>query len=75
MHVILIQMTSVERIQEFGTLEQEAPEHTDVTPPEGWPNEGQIKLKDMTLTYRGHKQPALGPITLDIHPAEKASKF
>ena len=68
-------MTSVERIQEFGTLEQEAPEHTDVTPPEGWPNEGHIELRDMTLTYRGQNQAALGPITLEIQPTEKASKF
>ena len=67
-------MTSVERIQEFGTLEQEAPEHTDVNPSAGWPNEGHIELRDMTLTYRGQNKAALGPITLNIHSAEKVSK-
>ena len=64
-------MTSVERIQQFATLEQEAPEHTDVKPPPGWPGKGAIQLTDMSLTYRGLMEPALGPITVSITPGEK----
>ena len=63
-------MTSVERIQQFGKLEQEAPEHTNLKPPAGWPSQGQIKFTDMTLTYRGQTTPALGPISLQILPGE-----
>ena len=66
-------MTSVERILQFASLEQEAAEHTDVKPPQGWPMHGGIHLKDMCLTYKGHEKPALGPISVKIQPAEKVS--
>ena len=39
---ILFQMTSVERIQQYKKLDQEAPEHTELVTPSGWPAKGEI---------------------------------
>ena len=66
-------MTSVERIHQYSTLDQEAAEYTDVKPPKNWPMAGAIQLRDLTLTYKDCDTPALGPISLDIKASERAS--
>ena len=64
-------MTSVERIQQYANLEQEAAQHTDVVPDNNWPSKGAIELQNVCISYDGSDSPALGPVTLDIKPAEK----
>ena len=68
-------MTSVERIHQYSTLDQEAAEYTDVKAPKNWPMAGAIQLRDLTLTYKDCDTPALGPISLDIKASERASIF
>ena len=64
-------MVSVERIQNYTRLEQEAPAHTDQVMPSGWPREGDIFLRHVRLNYREASQPALDDINLAIASNEK----
>ena len=64
-------MTSVERIQSYTRLPQEADEHTDVQLPPGWPANGKIVIEDMTLNYQLMEEPSLKNICLEIHDKEK----
>jgi ABC-type multidrug transport system fused ATPase/permease subunit len=46
-------LNSVERIKEYDTLEQEAPEVIESNrPPKDWPNKGEVVFKDACLRYR-----------------------
>ncbi len=46
-------INSVERIKEYDTLEQEAPEVImENRPPKNWPEKGEIVFKDASLRYR-----------------------
>jgi ABC-type multidrug transport system fused ATPase/permease subunit len=47
-------MLSAERILEYTLLPKEGDEHTELTPPVGWPSEGVVCLQDMSL-YHGTK--------------------
>ena len=64
-------MTSVERIQTYTRLPQEADEHTDVQLPPRWPANGEICMKQMTLKYPLTGEPALKDISFRIHGKEK----
>ena len=64
-------MTSVERIDQYATLEQEAAAYTDVRPPKDWPSYGNIQFCDMSLTYKDGHTPALGPINFSIQAGQK----
>ena len=64
-------MTSVERINQYGALEQEPPAYTDIRPPKHWPHCGRIQVENMSLTYRGLAEPSLGPVSFTIQPYHK----
>ena len=68
-------MTSVERINQYATLEQEAAAYTNIRPPNHWPSHGNIQLSHMSLTYKDVDTPALGPISLTIQSCEKVIKI
>lgn len=46
-------MNSVERVQEYENLAQEAPETiAETKPPANWPSEGKVEFKNYCLRYR-----------------------
>ena len=67
------QMTSVERINEYGNLTPEAPEHTDHPIPSNWPTEGVVVFDNVCLFYDRNIQPALKNVTFKIMQNEKVS--
>ena len=70
----LSQMTSVERIQQYEKLEQEAPEHTAFPLPSEWPSEGRMEFRKVTLTYNKHgSRKALTDMQISIASKEKVS--
>ncbi len=69
--VSLFKMVSVERIQNYIRLEQEAPAHTDKALPGGWPENGDIRFKHVQLNYRGAGRHALHDVNLTITSNEK----
>ena len=65
-------MTSIERIKQYGRLEQEAAaEHTEHSTPDKWPNEGAILFNHVTLSYTDGRSVALKDISFFIKPCEK----
>ena len=65
------QMNGVERIKEYvDTVKPEPPMHTDVHPPENWPSEGAIEIKDAKLRYRDGPLVMKG-VNLSVKPHEK----
>ena len=67
-------MTSVERVVQYNHLDQEAPWVTDVVPPDTWPDQGHISLKDVSLRYPGQESLALRDVTLTVKAREKVRK-
>ncbi|KAJ3326932.1 hypothetical protein HDU76_012496 [Blyttiomyces sp. JEL0837] len=65
-------MNSVERVEEYISIEQEPPAIVEnYRPPEGWPSKGAIQVKDLTVRY-GVDQPAvLKGLTFDVRAGEK----
>ena len=71
-------MTSIERICEYRQLKQEAPAHTDVTPPGDWPSQGHITMQHVSLRYNtgaSDGEAALKDICLDIKAKEKVQLY
>nr|CAH7760502.1 unnamed protein product [Callosobruchus chinensis] len=64
------QMTSVERVQEYAALKQEADEG-EYQPPEQWPEKGRIEFDKMSLQYTPDEPPVLKKVTFVIEPREK----
>ncbi|KAK3718773.1 hypothetical protein QZH41_014043 [Actinostola sp. cb2023] len=64
-------MTAVERIEEYCEIEPEAPNETDVKPPKGWPDKGEIVITNLSYSYHKSRPPVLRDINLTIKPAEK----
>jgi len=64
-------MTAVERMEEYCNIEPEAPSVTDVKPPKGWPDKGEIVMSNLYYSYHETKPPVLHDINLVIKPAEK----
>uniref|UniRef100_A0A1Y1KQ04 Multidrug resistance-associated protein lethal(2)03659 n=1 Tax=Photinus pyralis TaxID=7054 RepID=A0A1Y1KQ04_PHOPY len=62
-------MTSVERVLEYGALEQEK-EDESITPPPNWPEHGEIVFDSISLRY-SHDLLILNDINLVIKPREK----
>ncbi|CAL8111094.1 unnamed protein product [Orchesella dallaii] len=64
-------MTSVERSLEYADLPSEAPLESQPgkKPPNGWPSEGGITLKNMSLAY--DEKDVLRQLTFDVNPHEK----
>jgi ATP-binding cassette, subfamily C (CFTR/MRP), member 1 len=59
-------MVSVERIRQYSLLKQEAPAHTDLELPQGWPLRGQVELRGYTTTYSQDIDPVLRNLTLTL---------
>ena len=68
-------MTSVERILEYCSLEQEPPAQVPPQhrPPPHWPSQGQITFNDVSMSHSKdpHAPLALSHLSLNIHSAEK----
>ncbi|KAJ1567224.1 Multidrug resistance-associated protein 4, partial [Cladochytrium tenue] len=64
-------MVSVERILEYTTLPSEAPSHTDVIPPENWPERGDVELRNMSLQYPSTPAPVLKNLAITFPAGAK----
>ncbi|KAF5283707.1 hypothetical protein FQR65_LT13742 [Abscondita terminalis] len=67
------QMTSVERVLEYGKIEHERDfkSASDKTPPKSWPKKGKIQFIDLSLTYSSQDPPVLQNLNFIINPLEK----
>ncbi|XP_063224305.1 ATP-binding cassette sub-family C member 4-like [Bacillus rossius redtenbacheri] len=67
------QMTSVERVLEYCSLETEGEleSSTGIKPPEHWPSQGRIVFKNVSLSYIAEEPPVLMDLNLTINPSEK----
>ncbi|KAL9693210.1 hypothetical protein quinque_012495 [Culex quinquefasciatus] len=67
------QMTSVERVLEYSTLEPE-PEVTEPAAeniPECWPQQGGIAFRNVSLRYSPRAEPVLKDLSFEIKPKER----
>ncbi|KAF5370179.1 hypothetical protein D9757_010634 [Collybiopsis confluens] len=68
-------MNSVERVAHYshaGYIDREAPhEVADHKPPPGWPHQGAIEFKDVSMSYRRGLPNVLHQLNLQITPGEK----
>ncbi|KAF5900053.1 canalicular multispecific organic anion transporter 1-like, partial [Clarias magur] len=75
----LVRMTSeletnivaVERVSEYTMIQNEAPWHTDIQPPNDWPAVGKIQFEDYKVRYRPELELVLHGITCNIENTEK----
>ncbi|KAF9129560.1 hypothetical protein BGW39_004033 [Mortierella sp. 14UC] len=65
------QLISVERIEEYVELRQEAPAITGVCLPENWPAEGRIVFRNYSARYREGLEPVLKNVSFEVIPGEK----
>ncbi|KAF9542259.1 hypothetical protein EC957_002211 [Mortierella hygrophila] len=65
------QLVSVERIEEYAELPQEAPLETGVRLPEDWPAEGRVVFRDFSARYREGLEPVLKNVSFEVAPGEK----
>ncbi|XP_030755032.1 probable multidrug resistance-associated protein lethal(2)03659 [Sitophilus oryzae] len=67
------QMTSVERVVEYSSIEHEAELESKPgkKPPETWPTVGQIEFKNVCLRYFPNDPPVLRDLAFLIKPREK----
>ncbi|XP_071455792.1 probable multidrug resistance-associated protein lethal(2)03659 [Hetaerina americana] len=68
-----IQMTSVERINEYSKLEEEVSSKSviDYTPKKDWPSAGQISFQNVFLKYNPNDPNVLKNLSFIIYPQEK----
>ncbi|KAK9479736.1 hypothetical protein V1514DRAFT_327274 [Lipomyces japonicus] len=65
-------MNSVERIDEFLSIEQEAPDIIPGSrPPHGWPNKGSISVDDLALRYAPELPRVIKGISFEVEPNMK----
>ncbi|KAF9404553.1 hypothetical protein BGZ94_004106 [Podila epigama] len=65
-------LNSVERVQEYLHMPQEPPAIIEGSrPPAGWPYDGKIEIKDLTMQYAPDLGPVLHNISINIRPREK----
>lgn len=65
-------MNSVERVNEYLEVEQEAkPVIPDSRPPADWPSQGAVKFVDYTTRYRPDLDPVLKGISFTVQPGER----
>ncbi|XP_071820241.1 ATP-binding cassette sub-family C member 4-like isoform X2 [Apostichopus japonicus] len=70
--VVENQMTSVERVMEYAKLKPEAPLETPETkPPKGWPGNGSVSLRKMSLRYSDESPLVLKNVSCEIESKEK----
>lgn len=73
--VILLQMTSVERVVEYAELESEAPWETDVRPPYDWPTRGCITFDRVNFSHGSREPLVLKNLSVVFKPREKVLVF
>ncbi|KAK9454724.1 hypothetical protein V1511DRAFT_361560 [Dipodascopsis uninucleata] len=67
-----INMNSVERVQEYLSIEQEAPAIIEgCRPPSDWPAYGQISVKDLSLRYAPDLPQVIKNISFEVKPGWK----
>ncbi|KXS17986.1 P-loop containing nucleoside triphosphate hydrolase protein [Gonapodya prolifera JEL478] len=68
-----MEFIGISRLMEYGKgLESEADDIIpDNRPPKGWPDKGQIELKNLEMRYRPDLPPVLSDVNLTIKPGEK----
>jgi len=66
-------MNSVERVVSYiQDLAQEAPQHIEEnSPPQDWPQHGQVEFKELTVSYANSPEPVLKGLSATIKPREK----
>ncbi|ORZ37666.1 P-loop containing nucleoside triphosphate hydrolase protein [Catenaria anguillulae PL171] len=65
-------MVSVERVQQYSQVDQEAPEHNDsFQPPKDWPQAGVIEFDNYSTTYRPELDPVLKNLSITIAQGQK----
>ena len=64
-------MTSVERVMTYTKLDSEPGYHVSQLPPEHWPSEGNITLRDVSMTYYPGGPQVLKKINLNIKGGAK----
>ncbi|XP_031557653.1 multidrug resistance-associated protein 4-like [Actinia tenebrosa] len=65
------QMTSVERVLSYTNLPSEPGYDSDIHPPEDWPTNGSLSLRNVSLIYFEGGPRVLKDISLDVKPADK----
>lgn len=67
------QMTSVERVLEYTDVEKERALDTppDKKPPPTWPQQGEVRFKDLYLRYNPSDPPVLRNLNFTVRPREK----
>jgi ABC-type multidrug transport system fused ATPase/permease subunit len=70
--ILLIQMTSVERVNQYMSLPREEDKHKiNLQPPETWPQNGQIIFDDVSFAYDVSLEDALKNVSFQIDGGEK----
>lgn len=67
------QLVSVERIEEYSSMELEAPAvmDNDGNLPDGWPGEGRIEFMNFSARYRQGMELIIKDISFEVLPGEK----
>ncbi|KAI1319615.1 hypothetical protein EDD11_003608 [Mortierella claussenii] len=69
---IEMSLNSVERVHEYLEMPQESAAVIEGSrPPAGWPYDGRIEIKDLTMQYAPHLGHVLHNISISIRPREK----
>ncbi|KAI9311060.1 P-loop containing nucleoside triphosphate hydrolase protein [Dichotomocladium elegans] len=73
MYYIKLEMSfnSIERVVEFMEIPQDPPETTDTRPPNEWPSQGKVEVRELEVRYAADLDPVLKRISFDIYPKEK----
>eukprot|EP00835_Amoeboradix_gromovi_P005060 NODE_442_length_8548_cov_0.231862.p1 type:complete len:1245 gc:universal NODE_442_length_8548_cov_0.231862:1465-5199(+) len=70
--MVEMNLNSVERVQEYMAIEQEAPAIIEnARPPSSWPWQGEIRCKDFSIQYNPTSAPVLDKLSFRIFPREK----
>jgi ATP-binding cassette subfamily C (CFTR/MRP) protein 1 len=64
-------VVSVERVQEYTQLVQEAPRYTSMKATQDWPSHGQVIFKQYSTKYRPELDPVLRGLDCSIQAGEK----
>ncbi|KAJ7598846.1 multidrug resistance-associated ABC transporter [Mycena floridula] len=64
-------MVAVERVKEYSDIEKEAPEYTELRPPENWPSHGAISFSNFSVRYAPDLPDVLHDLNFDIRSGEK----
>ncbi|KNE62659.1 hypothetical protein AMAG_07853 [Allomyces macrogynus ATCC 38327] len=68
-----MELNSVERIDEYLHLPEEAPLVTDVRPPPSWPTRGAIEVAHLTLRYPTSKSNVLDDVSFSVKAGSKVA--